>query len=52
MILNTHQFDVRIALLNDDLDKPISMAVPKDSEKNFPIHKLFPDYKTIYMGYV
>jgi hypothetical protein len=50
--LNTHQFDVKIALLNDDLDKPISMAVPKDSEKNFPIHKLFPDYKTIYMGYV
>ncbi len=31
--LNTHQFDVKIALLNDDLDKPISMAVPKDLEK-------------------
>ncbi len=31
--LNTHQFDVKIAMLNDDLDKPISMAVPKDLEK-------------------
>ncbi len=31
--LNTHQFDVKTALLNDDLDKPISMAVPKDLKK-------------------
>ncbi len=31
--LNTHQFDIKIALLNDDLDKPISMAVSKDLEK-------------------